>query len=298
MNFNFSQLIRDNVEEALSGVKGANSVKLFGHRPGDPGRGRPAGREHPRRRSAGSRTSASSTSSASRTWRSRSTATVAPGTGSTWPTSRRSCRSRSAAGRSRRWSRGRSSTTSSCGSRSTSATTPTSSAGSRSTPPPRPTASPGVRIPLAQVATIVPHKPGASYVYRENNRRFIPIKFSVRNRDLASAIAEAQQKVDDPKDGRQPAAGLPGRVVGRVRPDAGGQRAADADHPALDRADHDPAVHGVQLDEGRDAGHGQRRRRDDGGRLGPVDHRRPRSASRRPSGSSRSSASPSRTACS
>ena len=30
INFNFSQYIRDNVEEALSGVKGANSVKIFG----------------------------------------------------------------------------------------------------------------------------------------------------------------------------------------------------------------------------------------------------------------------------
>src|SRR5258707_15837333 len=30
VTFSFSQLIRDNVEEALSGVKGANSVKLFG----------------------------------------------------------------------------------------------------------------------------------------------------------------------------------------------------------------------------------------------------------------------------
>ena len=30
LDFNFSQFIRDNVEEALSGVKGANSVKLFG----------------------------------------------------------------------------------------------------------------------------------------------------------------------------------------------------------------------------------------------------------------------------
>ena len=30
LDFSFSQLIRDNVEEALSGVKGANSVKLFG----------------------------------------------------------------------------------------------------------------------------------------------------------------------------------------------------------------------------------------------------------------------------
>ena len=28
--FNFSQMISDNVEEALSGVKGANSIKLFG----------------------------------------------------------------------------------------------------------------------------------------------------------------------------------------------------------------------------------------------------------------------------
>ena len=31
VNINFSQLIRDNVEEALSGVKGANSIKLFGN---------------------------------------------------------------------------------------------------------------------------------------------------------------------------------------------------------------------------------------------------------------------------
>ena len=164
--------------------------------------------------------------------------------------------------------------------------------------PPTADGQPGVRIPLAQVATIIPHKPGASYVYRENNRRFIPIKFSVENRDLASAIAEAQQKVDDPKGGADLPQGLPGRVVGRVRPDAGGQPAADADHPALDRPDHDAAVHGVQLDEGRDAGHGQRRRGDDGGRLGAAGSRPPRSASRRPSGSSRSSASRCRTACS
>ena len=30
MIFNFSQYIQDNVEEALSGVKGANSVKIIG----------------------------------------------------------------------------------------------------------------------------------------------------------------------------------------------------------------------------------------------------------------------------
>jgi len=60
---------------------------------------------------------------------------------------------------------------------------------------------PGYRIPLLQLAKITAHKPGASYIYRENNRRFIPIKFSVRGRDLQSAIDEAQRKVDDPNSG-------------------------------------------------------------------------------------------------
>ncbi|APW62655.1 efflux RND transporter permease subunit [Paludisphaera borealis] len=59
----------------------------------------------------------------------------------------------------------------------------------------------GYRVPLAQLAKISPHKPGASYIYRENNRRYIPIKFSVHGRDLASAIADAQQQVDDPTSG-------------------------------------------------------------------------------------------------
>jgi cobalt-zinc-cadmium resistance protein CzcA len=61
--------------------------------------------------------------------------------------------------------------------------------------------SPAYHIPLSQLTHINSHKPGASYIYRENNRRFIPIKFSVRDRDLASAIAEAQRKVNDPKTG-------------------------------------------------------------------------------------------------
>lgn len=59
----------------------------------------------------------------------------------------------------------------------------------------------GSRIPLSQVAKIVPHKSGASYIYRENNRRFIPIKFSVEGRDLAGTIAEARAKIEDPKTG-------------------------------------------------------------------------------------------------
>ena len=33
---------------------------------------------------------------------------------------------------------------------------------------------------------------GASYIYRENSQRFIPLKYSVRERDLGSTVAEAQ----------------------------------------------------------------------------------------------------------
>ncbi|MGP0067585.1 MAG: efflux RND transporter permease subunit [Isosphaeraceae bacterium] len=60
---------------------------------------------------------------------------------------------------------------------------------------------PGARIPLSQLVRIDPHKPGASYIYRENNRRYIPIKFSVQDRDLASTINEAKDRVEDPKYG-------------------------------------------------------------------------------------------------
>ena len=67
--------------------------------------------------------------------------------------------------------------------------------------PAGPDGKPGARIPLKQLANIEPHKPGATYIYRENNRRYIPIKFSVQGRDLASTIHEAEAKVTDPKYG-------------------------------------------------------------------------------------------------
>jgi cobalt-zinc-cadmium resistance protein CzcA len=37
--------------------------------------------------------------------------------------------------------------------------------------------------------------PGAAYIYRENAQRFIPIKYSVRDRDLGSTVAEAQERI-------------------------------------------------------------------------------------------------------
>ena len=50
------------------------------------------------------------------------------------------------------------------------------------------------QIPLSEVAT-VKLVSGPSYIYREQQERYLPIKFSVRDRDLGSAIQEAQQKV-------------------------------------------------------------------------------------------------------
>jgi cobalt-zinc-cadmium resistance protein CzcA len=54
--------------------------------------------------------------------------------------------------------------------------------------------SPTTYVPLSSVANISLES-GASYIYRENNERYIPIKFSVRERDLGSTVAEVQDKV-------------------------------------------------------------------------------------------------------
>jgi heavy metal efflux system protein len=51
-----------------------------------------------------------------------------------------------------------------------------------------------MQIPLSEVA-MVELVSGAAYIYREQQQRYLPIKFSVRDRDLGSAIAEAQRKI-------------------------------------------------------------------------------------------------------
>src|SRR6185312_1033904 len=50
------------------------------------------------------------------------------------------------------------------------------------------------QVPLSEVAT-VRIVSGAFYIYREQQERYIPVKFSVRGRDLGSAVLEAQQRV-------------------------------------------------------------------------------------------------------
>lgn len=50
------------------------------------------------------------------------------------------------------------------------------------------------QVPLSEVASIRLVS-GAAYIYREQQERYLPIKFSVRERDLGGAIKEAQEKV-------------------------------------------------------------------------------------------------------
>ncbi|HAM50772.1 MAG TPA: CusA/CzcA family heavy metal efflux RND transporter, partial [Nitrospiraceae bacterium] len=49
-------------------------------------------------------------------------------------------------------------------------------------------------IPLSELATITLDT-GAAWIYHESVQRFIPVKFSVRERDLGSTVAEAQERI-------------------------------------------------------------------------------------------------------
>jgi heavy metal efflux system protein len=53
---------------------------------------------------------------------------------------------------------------------------------------------PNAYIPLSELATISLDT-GASYIYHERNQRYIPIKFTVRGRDLEGTIADAQARI-------------------------------------------------------------------------------------------------------
>ena len=50
------------------------------------------------------------------------------------------------------------------------------------------------KVPIKEIANIRTLT-GPAFVYRDNNERYIPVKFSVRGRDLGSTIKEAQEKV-------------------------------------------------------------------------------------------------------
>ncbi|MBA3662892.1 MAG: efflux RND transporter permease subunit [Bacteroidetes bacterium] len=52
----------------------------------------------------------------------------------------------------------------------------------------------GNKIPLKEIARLV-KTTGPAFIYRDNTKRFIGVKFSVRERDLGSTIADAQDRV-------------------------------------------------------------------------------------------------------
>ncbi|HXB29826.1 MAG TPA: CusA/CzcA family heavy metal efflux RND transporter [Puia sp.] len=58
-----------------------------------------------------------------------------------------------------------------------------------------PTAS-GSKVPIKQIATIT-QKTGPCLIFRDDNERYSAIKFSVEGRDMGSTIKEAQEKVDE-----------------------------------------------------------------------------------------------------
>lgn len=51
-----------------------------------------------------------------------------------------------------------------------------------------------IPVPLSEIAT-VELTSGAAFIYRENQERYIPVKFSVRGRDLGGAVLEAQSRI-------------------------------------------------------------------------------------------------------
>ncbi len=52
----------------------------------------------------------------------------------------------------------------------------------------------GAQIPLGQVATVTDES-SPSVIFREDGQRYAPVKFSVRGRDLQSTVTDAQQQV-------------------------------------------------------------------------------------------------------
>ncbi|QNE38820.1 efflux RND transporter permease subunit [Hymenobacter sp. NBH84] len=53
----------------------------------------------------------------------------------------------------------------------------------------------GNSVPLSEIATVSDVN-GPSLIYRDDNKRFSAVKFSIRGRDMGSTIEEAQRKVD------------------------------------------------------------------------------------------------------
>jgi cobalt-zinc-cadmium resistance protein CzcA len=53
----------------------------------------------------------------------------------------------------------------------------------------------GAKVPLKEIC-LFKSSTGPAFIYRDNNQRYIAVKFSIRERDLGSTIEEAQEKVN------------------------------------------------------------------------------------------------------
>ena len=54
----------------------------------------------------------------------------------------------------------------------------------------------GSKVPVKEIANIT-QKTGPCLIFRDDNERYSAVKFSIEGRDMGSAIAEAQEKVDE-----------------------------------------------------------------------------------------------------
>jgi len=54
----------------------------------------------------------------------------------------------------------------------------------------------GSKVPIREIATLT-QKTGPCLIFRDDNERYSAVKFSIRGRDMGSTIAEAQEKVEE-----------------------------------------------------------------------------------------------------
>ena len=127
----------------------------------------------------------------------------------------------------------------------------------------------GAQVPLGQLADIQIVE-GPAIIYREDGVRYSPVKFSVRGRDLASTIAEAQASIERDPAMRQgaglgeavPALRHAPRVGGRDQRAARGRGAARDHHPA-----HAPAHRVPRLQRRQELGRHAHRPHEHPGRV-------------------------------
>ena len=86
----------------------------------------------------------------------------------------------------------------------------------------------GKQIPLSQLADIRQGN-GASFIYRENNSRYIGVQYSIEGRDLERAVRDWSK---GRQQSRHAAPGLPAGLGRRVQPVPGSQGAAVLHWPA------------------------------------------------------------------